>query len=718
MATVIDALVMTMGLDASDFNKNKDLVKKGGRELTEESRKQAKQIEDGFKKVISGVNEFKKVMTSAFVAVAGTSGLKDLVTDVIQVEAALGRLSSHTGQTTQELHALSNIVEQIGGKADETGQSASRLAQEITGIFYKGESGPMTDFLSMMNIQFADAQGKARDLSAIYLDLASKYDSGKFSKEQFFSLTTNAGFGAGEVDAIMKGRVELQKMIETQQKNSLITQKQAETARELMRSFTELKQNVASTSREFVDFVAPYLHEFLGTLKEVFGWLEENQDFVVGALAAIGGVIALTLVPALASAVALTAPVVGLAAAIGLLWDDYQAWKKGSNSFINWAVWEKEIKDATEALDKMWESLMRLTGSTDKVFSFKSVLKSAFGEIGDILHGVLRTITNVATALEFLFNGDWKRAARVLISTESNEAIRNLTDEQLNQPVPKQNLDASMGGWGLIKKGLSNNPMNPANVLRFLRSHLVDRPPEQPAIPYAPAQQQSQLPKGETENRTKIAIDYFMSNGWTRDQAIGIAANLLSESGMKTNAVGDNGRAHGLAQWHPDRRIDLDRYLGKPILKAGFQEQLSAVQYELTKGAEKSAGNRLKQTRSAEEAGAVVSRYYERPGVDEAAKMREEIKRAALAKKLAGDSQITSIKGLGAKGQDAIRQSALNGTSSVNSRNSTSSSETSIGQIHIYTQATDANMIAQEISSAITDKNRSFGVYGFDSGMS
>lgn len=568
MATVIDALVMTMGLDASDFNKNKDLVKKGGRELTEESRRQAKQIEDGFKKVISGVNEFKKVMTSAFVAVAGTSGLKDLVTDVIQVEAALGRLSSHTGQTTQELHALGNIVEQIGGKADETGQSASRLAQEITGIFYKGESGPMTDFLSMMNIQFADAQGKARDLSAIYLDLASKYDSGKFSKEQFFSLTTNAGFGAGEVDAIMKGRVELQKMIETQQKNSLITQKQAETARELMRSFTELKQNVASTSREFVDFVAPYLHEFLGTLKEVFGWLEENEDFVVGALAAIGGVIALTLVPALASAVALTAPVAALAAAIGLLWDDYQAWKKGSNSFINWAVWEKEIKDATEALDKMWESLMRLTGSTDKVFSFKSVLKSAFGEIGDILHGVLRTITNVATALEFLFNGDWKRAARVLISTESNEAIRNLTDEQLNQPIPKQNLDASMGGWGLIKKGLANNPMNPANVLRFLRSHLVDRPPEQPAIPYAPASKPSNIPNNVNARRMKyesMMEEEYRKKGFNADEMAILKAQIYQESKFDPTAVSPAG-AKGIAQFMPDTatRFGVDTKSSSP----------------------------------------------------------------------------------------------------------------------------------------------------------
>lgn len=715
MATVIDALVMTMGLDASDFNKNKEQVKKSGRKLTEESRRQAKQIEDGFKKVIAGVNEFKKVMTSAFVAVAGTSGLKDLVTDVIQVEAALGRLSSHTGQTTQDLHALGNIVELVGGKADEAGQSASRLAQEITGIFYHGESGPMTDFLSMMNIQFADAQGKARELSSIYLDLAAKYDSGKFSKEQFFNLATNAGFGAGEVDAIMKGRVELQKLIKTQQKNSLITQKQAETARELMRSFTELKQNVASTSREFVDFVAPYLHEFLGTLKEVFGWLEDNEDFVVGALAAIGGVIALTLVPAIAAAVALTAPVVGLAAAIGLLWEDYQTWKKGGNSFINWAVWEKEIREATEAIDKMWESLMRLTGSTDKVFSFKSVLKSAFGEIGDILHGVLRTVTNLATALEFLFNGDWKRAARVLISTESNDTIRNLTEEQLNTPIPSKNLDASMGLWGTIKKGINNNPMNPVNVLRFLRNNLVDRGSEQPVIPYAPKAKPLSIPGNVDARRKKyesMMEEEYRKQGFTPAEMAILKAQVMQESKFDPNAVSPAG-ARGITQFMPATASRFKVKFGnsESAVRSQFAGQAEYMRWLLNRF----GGNWDKALAGYNAGEGNVEKYGGIPPFKETQGYVKNIK--SLSEQFKINPSFTP-QGAGTRGQQAIRKAGLDGTASINNRSNSSSSETHIGQIHIHTQATDANMIAQNIKGAITQRNLAFGVYDFDSGMS
>lgn len=75
-------------------------------------------------------------------------------------------------------------------------------------------------------------------------------------------------------------------------------------------------------------------------------------------------------------------------------------------------------------------------------------------------------------------------------------------------------------------------------------------------------------------------------------------------------------------------------------------------------------------------------------------------------------------QGAGTRGQQAIKQSGLDGTASIDNRNNSLSSETHIGEIHIHTQATDANMIAQNIKGAITDSNTAFGVYRFDTGMS
>lgn len=114
------------------------------------------------------------------------------------------------------------------------------------------------------------------------------------------------------------------------------------------------------------------------------------------------------------------------------------------------------------------------------------------------------------------------------------------------------------------------------------------------------------------------SMKFFMDKGWTKEQAAGITANLMKESNMRPGAVGDGGQAYGIAQWHPDRQRDFERWSGKSIKDSTVQEQLEFVHYEMTQGKEKAAGDRLRATKTADDAGAAVSKYYERPEKREA----------------------------------------------------------------------------------------------------
>ena len=135
------------------------------------------------------------------------------------------------------------------------------------------------------------------------------------------------------------------------------------------------------------------------------------------------------------------------------------------------------------------------------------------------------------------------------------------------------------------------------------------------------------------------ALDYFQKMGWTRDQAAGIVANLHAESGLRADAVGDKGKAYGIAQWHPDRQAAFQKWAGKDIRGASLEEQYGFVHHELTAGAEQRAGQRLRAAGSASEAGAVVSRHYERPAAAE----EEAAKRASTASQLAGQAPMSSV---------------------------------------------------------------------------
>lgn len=141
---------------------------------------------------------------------------------------------------------------------------------------------------------------------------------------------------------------------------------------------------------------------------------------------------------------------------------------------------------------------------------------------------------------------------------------------------------------------------------------------------------------GKGGSREKQAMDYFTGQGWTKEQAAGIVGNFHKETGGFAEDVisgkrkGDSGKAVGIGQWHPDRQQDFKKAFGKNLAGASFEDQLKFAQYELTKGKEQSAGNKLKKANTAAQAGAVVSEFYERPK----AKQAEKKERGQIAERI------------------------------------------------------------------------------------
>lgn len=131
-------------------------------------------------------------------------------------------------------------------------------------------------------------------------------------------------------------------------------------------------------------------------------------------------------------------------------------------------------------------------------------------------------------------------------------------------------------------------------------------------------------------SKADAVIAMLQERGLTKEQAAGVAANLQRESGFNSKAVGDNGQAYGIAQWHKDRQADFKAWAGKDIQDSTFKEQLDFVMYELREGKWKGAGKKLSQAKTAEEAARIVSEYYERPADAEG----ESNLRATLASKL------------------------------------------------------------------------------------
>lgn len=160
--------------------------------------------------------------------------------------------------------------------------------------------------------------------------------------------------------------------------------------------------------------------------------------------------------------------------------------------------------------------------------------------------------------------------------------------------------------------------------------------------------------------RPEEAQAFFESKGWTREQAAGIVGNLVVESGLQTDIVGDGGRAYGIAQWHPDRQAIFKQVYGKDIRQSSFREQLEFVNWELN-NSERAAGNALRGATTAADAAAIVDQKYERSAGLHLARRQENA--AAI---MAGDFSKVSTGGAsgyagaaGGTGMSAIANASL-----------------------------------------------------------
>ncbi|WP_110947413.1 phage tail tip lysozyme [Pseudomonas bohemica] len=142
--------------------------------------------------------------------------------------------------------------------------------------------------------------------------------------------------------------------------------------------------------------------------------------------------------------------------------------------------------------------------------------------------------------------------------------------------------------------------------------------------------------QGANKDNASFYKDYLESMGWSKAAANGIIGNGIAESNLDPKAIGDWGRARGIFQWHPDRQKDFENWSGFKITddRADALKQIEFANYELTMGKEKTAGDRLRSSASAGDAGEIASRLWLRPGVTQEAKDREAETRRSLSDQL------------------------------------------------------------------------------------
>ena len=357
MATVIDSLIVTLGLDDSKFKGGQERADAGVASL----KKGAEDTEKSFAK--SG-----KQVAGFLALLGGTAAIKHFVTDLTESNAALGRLSLNLGMSTDAVSALSNAADAAGGSAGGMQGALDMLSKAQTSLQLTGQSG-LVPYFSALGVAMSDVHGKARPVDDMMRDLVRSFE--KMDRTKAHNMGVMMGFDEGSLQLMLKGTAAYDARIARAKELGVVTQHQADLAGQLKEAYTEFGQASATAGRELMESISPALEWIFKKLTQGVQFMRENKSLMTGFFSALGVGLAVVYTPAMLGAAAATwaaiapllaivAPIAAVAAAVALLYDDFKTWQSGGDSLLPWAKWMPSINIALKGVKMLSDAVAYL----------------------------------------------------------------------------------------------------------------------------------------------------------------------------------------------------------------------------------------------------------------------------------------------------------------------------------------------------------------------
>lgn len=378
MATIIDALVVTLKLDNRGFSNEVkkataendrlsaaiDNVSDSSADLTitiknqaDETKKAAKKQDDFTKSINNGI----KAIGALFATIMASSGLSKLISEIQKSNDQLYFLSKNLGMSATEIKKWQNMAEMSGGSADGMAASMSNLSKSLWDLVTIGDSSVLPYF-NALNVGVVDSGGKLRDLDAILLDVADSLSG--MPRPQAYNIAKNMGFDEGTINTLLQGRDAMQEMLGTQRGLVISSEEELEISRQLNKQNAQVRQGWEGLKTLLANYLMPSLLKFSEMVTGVLMFLNKNRDTAVTVFKGIGIVLGVLLIPMVIKAATAFLGMFGaiglvplallaLGSSLWLLYDDFKKWKAGGESLLGdyWKKWDETITPIVKMLD-------------------------------------------------------------------------------------------------------------------------------------------------------------------------------------------------------------------------------------------------------------------------------------------------------------------------------------------------------------------------------
>lgn len=467
MATVIDTLFLELGIDSSKFSgeaakaekqydrlersvsKVEKAEKNAAKTTKENSEARRKSVVDT-QKADASMQGFLKTVNASIKGFAaftglllGASGLSKLALDAAKANRELDTTAKNLGMARKELSAWQGAAEMAGESANGMSGYMKTLSGDMQSLIMMGDTSVLPYF-NALGVSLLDSTGKARKLDDVMLDLADRFST--MDRKQAYTLAQQMGIDDGTFNTLSRGRAEMERMLEIQRDMYHSSEADIENSRKLAEARAVLNARWESLKLMIGNALIPVLTTLTEIVSGFVGFLVKHEHVTKGVFLGIATAIGVFLVPMLVTATAavfafiapftpLIAAVTGLAAAFGLLYDDYKTWAEGGKSLFDWGRFTSYINSSKVSTDSLGKSFIYLTtgytswseaangmldwmrlkgfidGNTVSVGSLMNGFKNLASELSDGLMPYLMDIVEIFNRLK---DGDFSGAGEAV----------------------------------------------------------------------------------------------------------------------------------------------------------------------------------------------------------------------------------------------------------------------------------------------------------------
>ena len=400
--TVVDALVVTLGLDAAAFKRGKAEASQATKKLTAEEARAAKEIEDRNKRAAESFKSLRRevlALVALFTAGLGIKGLADFTGDTIKGAIATGQLSRELGMVPGQLRAVEKSFDRLGASAGDADEALKSIQEQAA----KLKSGEFDNRLQAyaLNASRAGVSASLEDVNDPIKKLQRDAEiAQKLAQTQGNGFAILAmqqeGYTRAMAYALMQGPQALQAEMARQQKLNELSQQEADRLRALDNRWKDFKDGISNTAQRVVIAMAPAFETIMKLLERLSGWFNANADKI--------------------------------GAQVGEMAEKFAAWVTS----VNWDQVIADIKEFFQQLDKGVQSLggwktvlMALIGL--KILSIVSPILQLAGALGG-LGGSLGIIGRIGPAAIAVLAGLGIAKALGLPDTDKSKGAQDIRE--------------------------------------------------------------------------------------------------------------------------------------------------------------------------------------------------------------------------------------------------------------------------------------------------